>query len=150
MDAQGVSPGASPSGDVPVARWRAVAIHHKPLLVGAWVSASALAFAPMPGFYRALWVAVVTVAFGLMALLRWRTETRAEVLVTRTHAVVRYRSGHVERLPLAALTEAERVTMPHPRWVFRFGREGRLALPDERDARTLVEALRARLPSRQG
>lgn len=140
MDAEVVT------ADAPVARWRAVAVHHKPALAAAWLTASSLAFAPMPSLWRAAWVALVTVSFALLVLVRIGTEARAEVFATASHVVVRYRSGHVERIALDSLTGAERVTSPHPRWVFRFGREARLALPDERDASELIEVLRAHLP----
>ncbi len=142
MDAEGLT------SDTPVARWRAVSVHHKPALAAAWLSASSLALAPMPPLWRAAWVALVTVAFALLVLMRIGTEARSEVFVTPTQLVVRYRSGHVERFSLDALVDADRVTSPHPRWVFRFGHDARFALPDERDARALIEALRARAPRR--
>lgn len=137
---------ASRLDDEPVARWKAVAIHHKPALIAAWASASTLAALPMPRAWSAVWVALVTVAFAILVLTRVGTEARVEVIATRAQVVVRYRSGHVERVDLDALTEGFLVRAPHPRWVFRFGRDATLSLPDERDARPLIDALRARLP----
>ncbi len=145
MDPEGLT-AASAGDDAPVARWAAVSIHHKPLLLLMWASASALAALPMPLAWRAVWVALVTVAFALLVLTRVGTEPRAEVIATRSHVIVRYRSGHVERLALAALTQGFQVRDPHPRWVFRFGGDARLTLPDEADARALIDAVRARLP----
>jgi hypothetical protein len=42
MDPQGLT-APPPGDDAPVARWTAVAVHHKPLLIFLWASASALA-----------------------------------------------------------------------------------------------------------
>lgn len=145
MDPEGLT-ASSPGDDAPVARWTAVAVHHKPLMFFLWASASALAALPMPLAWRAVWVALVTVAFALLVLTRVGTEARAEVIATRAHVIVRYRSGHVERLAFDALTEGFQVNDPHPRWVFRFGGDARLTLPDEADARPLIDAVRARLP----
>lgn len=151
MDPQSADPeGVAPPPDTEVVvRWRARSVHHRALLLVTWASAAGAAFVrPLGTPERAVWVAAVTVAFAFLVLTRWRTEARAEVTLTATHVYARYRSGHVDAYALADLRGAERLTRPDARWVFDFGGGAKLSLPDETDARNLVEALRTCVPPR--
>jgi hypothetical protein len=137
----------APPRDEVRARWRGASLHSWPLVALAYLSVLALpATVHLEARYWLAWAGLATVSFGFFVLSRWSTEVRAEVLLTRTHAYVRYRSGVVERIALDGLRGAEQVTRPERRWVFRFGPAAPLTLPDYRATRALVEALRAAVP----
>lgn len=132
----------------PLATWRAVTVHRPWITALAWLSSSSLAVFVRDPVWRAPWVATVTVAFALLLLTRWQTERRARIDLTAHTLVITWRSGHVTRHDLADLTRAERLDTPHARWVFHFGRDARVDLPDEHDAAAVIEGLRARLDTR--